>query len=97
MKSLKATGVFTIWTMNPCPHCVNAKLLLNREGCNVLEKDSFTREQLTAVVGPVKTLPQIIVDRGEEGVFYIGGYTDLVAYFNGTGPELRKLDLSTLA
>lgn len=91
MKTEKALGRFTIFTMSPCPHCVNAKLLLAREGCDVLERDSFERSELQALVGPVKTLPQIVLDRGADGVFHIGGYTDLVAYFNGTGGPLRQL------
>ena len=85
-----STHHFTIFTMNPCPHCVNAKELLTREEQSYIERDTFTREELQALVGPVRTLPQIVV-RTDEGKFHVGGYTDLIAYFNGTGPELRKL------
>ena len=85
-----STHHFTVFTMDPCPHCKSAKELLTREKQSFLERATFTREELIDLVGPVRTLPQIVVTTAE-GKFHVGGFTDLVAYFNGTGPELRKL------
>lgn len=86
------THHFTIFTMPNCPDCANAKALLSREKQSYAERTEFTREELQALVGPVRTLPQIIV-RTAEGKYHIGGYRALVAYFNGTGPEvITKID-----
>lgn len=82
---------FTIYTMPGCPHCVSAKQLLEREGKIFQEMTEFTKEELQALVGPVRTLPQIIMTTSE-GKFHIGGYTDLVNLFNGIGTSVSKLD-----
>lgn len=88
---------YTIYTMPGCPHCVSAKDLFVREDLTFTElsadpkaDNTFTKEELIDLVGPVRTLPQIVVTTAE-GKFHVGGFTDLVAYFNGAGPELRKL------
>jgi glutaredoxin len=80
---------YTIYTMPNCPHCVAAKELFKREGLNFTEITQFTPEELIAAVGPVRTLPQIIVENSER--FHIGGYTDLLKYRAGEIPVLRKL------
>lgn len=85
------THQFTIFTMPNCPDCKNAKDLLTREQQSYTERTEFTREELQDLVGPVRTLPQIVV-RTAEGKFHVGGYKDLVAYFNSDGTaEVRKL------
>ncbi len=84
------TTKFTVFTMPSCPDCKNAKSLLTREGKTFEERTEFTREELTNLVGPVRTLPQIVVE-DEEGMFYIGGYKDLVRFIAKDGIEVRKL------
>ncbi|MEG0063107.1 MAG: glutaredoxin domain-containing protein [Pseudomonas sp.] len=90
-------STYTIYTMPNCPHCVSAKELFKREGITFSERSAdpkaenpFTREELIAHVGPVRTLPQIILKNGE-GEFHIGGYTDLLAYRKGEKLDLRKI------
>lgn len=81
---------YTIYTMPNCPHCVSAKALFDREGLQYTEVKQFTREELTERVGPVRTLPQIIIKQGAEE-FHIGGFTDLQAFRAGKMTDLRKL------
>lgn len=82
---------YTIYTMPNCPHCKDAKDLFIREGINFTEVTHFTREELIAKVGPVRTLPQILVTDGE-GQLHIGGFTDLLAFRSGDFSKVRKLD-----
>lgn len=81
---------YTIYTMKNCPHCIAAKDLFVREGLQYTEVTEFTKEELIDRVGPVRTLPQIIIKNGE-GEFHIGGYTDLQAFRTGKNLDLRKL------
>lgn len=80
---------YTIYTMPNCPHCVAAKELFKREGLQFTEITDFTPEQLIAAVGPVRTLPQIILEGSERQ--HIGGYTDLLKYRAGDFSSLRKI------
>lgn len=88
---------YTIFSMPNCPDCKNAKDLLTREGKDFVERSAdpagpnpFTREELQALVGPVRTLPQIIFTN-EQGTFHVGGYRDLVKLNAGGGSTVRKL------
>lgn len=83
---------FTVYTMQNCPHCTNAKNLLTREGKSFSEKADFTKEELFDLVGPVRTLPQIVVE-DEEGMFHIGGYIELVRFLAQDGITVRKLEV----
>lgn len=85
--------MFTVYTMPNCPDCKNAKDLLKREGKDFEEKVAgvdFTQQELIDLVGPVRTLPQI-TRSGDEGLFYIGGYRDLVKLMAGGGSTVRKI------
>jgi glutaredoxin len=80
-----------IYTKSDCPYCVKAKDLLSTKGLSykefivspgfnetTLNENQFyvTKSQLLEKLPNAKTVPQIWLD-GQ----YIGGYTELVAYF----------------
>jgi len=68
-----------MWSKPGCPYCVMAEELLNKKGYEIEERKigfGWNREQLFEAVPNVKTVPQIFLD--EE---YVGGYDDLVKYF----------------
>lgn len=91
--------MFTVYSMEvapgvPCPYCKNAKELLTREGKKFVEKNAgvdFTREELVELLGPVRTLPQIVVHL-DAGDYLIGGYNDLIKYFSGELADLRAVN-----
>ena len=70
------------WKPN-CPSCVNAKNLLKQKGIefeeiSAVENRESLIERVTAITGTApSTVPQIFID-GQ----HIGGYDDLVVYFN---------------
>lgn len=87
---------YVVYTMPNCPDCKNAKAFLEREGINFKEVTDFTREELIELVGPVRTLPQIIQVRVDKQThemtkYHVGGYKDLVKLFAGDHPGPRKL------
>lgn len=68
-----------IWTKDNCPYCVRAKALLQQKGIEYEEHvigQSATREQLLERAPHAKTVPQIWLDGN-----YIGGYTELAAFY----------------
>lgn len=69
----------TIYGTPFCNYCQLAKDLCDEENIDYLYIDMFENEtaveDVTAYIGPFKTVPQIFVD-GE----YIGGYTEFHAY-----------------
>ena len=71
----------TIWSKNNCIYCYEAKLLLAEKGIPFEERNvdsgNYTREQFQQANPEAKTFPQIWFDDN-----LIGGYTDLVKYFN---------------
>lgn len=71
-----------IYTKNNCIWCDRAKLLLDSKDIEFKEidlSDDQTREKFYNSIGEnVKTVPQIYIDN-----LRIGGYQDLVAWFNG--------------
>jgi len=71
-----------IYTKNNCIWCDRAKLLLDSKDIEFKEidlSDDQKREKFYNSIGEnVKTVPQIYVDN-----LRIGGYQDLVAWFNG--------------
>lgn len=82
----------TIYTKDYCSFCTKAKMLLKNKGVqyeeyiisagydeNKLEDGQYyaTREQLLEVAPHAKTVPQIWLDDN-----YIGGYTELAAFFD---------------
>lgn len=72
-----------VWTKDNCPFCVKAKRLLLNRGALIQEMkigDNCTREQLLEKVPSAKSVPQIFIN-GE----WIGGYTDLLSYFDIEG------------
>jgi len=64
-----------IYGKDACPHCVQAKALVESKGLEytykLLDKD-FTREEIFEIFPGARTFPQIKVD-GES----IGGYAEL--------------------
>ena len=71
-----------IYTKNNCIWCDRAKILLNSKDIEFKEidlSDDQKREKFYNSIGEnVKTVPQIYIDD-----LRIGGYQDLVAWFNG--------------
>jgi glutaredoxin 3 len=71
-----------IYTKNNCIWCDRAKLLLDSKDIEFKEidlSDDQKREKFYTSIGEnVKTVPQIYIDD-----LRIGGYQDLVAWFNG--------------
>jgi len=71
-----------IYTKNNCIWCDRAKLLLDSKDIEFKEidlSDDQKREEFYNSIGEnVKTVPQIYIDD-----LRIGGYQDLVAWFNG--------------
>ena len=65
-----------VWSKDGCPHCVQAKALLESNGIVYEERNitggMWTREQLFEAVPTAKTMLQIFLD-GE----YVGSYTEL--------------------
>jgi glutaredoxin len=75
----------TVYTKDNCVYCEKAKALLKGLDLKYTEqkfgKDFNTPEELYNAVGKqVRTMPQIMID--EE---LIGGYNQLVEYFNNKG------------
>ena len=72
-----------IWSKDNCGYCESAKQLLRAKGISYDERkigSEWTREQLLESVPTAKTVPQIFLD-GK----YIGGFTELRAYFQNKG------------
>ena len=71
-----------IYTKNNCIWCDRAKLLLDSKDIEFKEidlSDDQKREKFYNSIGEnVKTVPQVYIDD-----LRIGGYQDLVAWFNG--------------
>ena len=71
-----------IYTKNNCIWCDRAKILLNSKDIEFKEidlSDDQKREKFYNSIGEnVKTVPQIYIDN-----LRVGGYQDLVAWFNG--------------
>ena len=69
-----------VWSKDFCGYCDRAKRLLEQKGIKYEERKiggSWTKEQLLESVPTARTVPQIFL-----GDQYIGGYDDLVKYFN---------------
>ncbi len=66
-----------IYSKDPCPYCVKAKMLLQRKGISFTEikiTDDKIKEEMIAKSGGRMTVPQIFID-GK----HIGGCDDLYA------------------
>jgi glutaredoxin 3 len=66
-----------IYSKDPCPYCVRAKMLLQKKGVKFREikiTDDKTREEMIAKSGGRMTVPQIFIDEK-----HIGGCDDLYA------------------
>jgi len=69
-----------VWSKDMCPYCERAKILLKQKGIEIEERKigaGWTKEQLIESIPNARTVPQIYL--GEE---YIGGFTELKAYFD---------------
>ena len=74
--------MYRIVTQNRCVYCIKAKQLMNENDIEYREDSltgsPFLKEEMKRM--GYKTVPQIWNHRGE----YIGGYDDLVKYFERT-------------
>jgi len=84
----------TMWSIEGCPHCVNARALLAEKGVaymyhdiTPMEKDELNAKMMELTGGVSKTVPQIWID-GD----YIGGNAELQA-LNEAGGLDEKLGL----
>lgn len=73
-----------IWSINNCPYCQYAKELLSQKGIRFEERNihekPWSKEHLLESVPNAKSVPQIFLyDK------YVGGYTDLLEYFENHG------------
>lgn len=69
-----------VWSKDFCGYCDRAKRLLEQKGIKYEERKigtGWTKEQLLESVPNARTVPQIFLDDK-----HIGGYDDLVKYFN---------------
>ena len=72
----------TVWTRNDCLYCSLAKKELHNRKYQIDERNItslWSKEDLLKVVPNAKTVPQIFI-RGK----YIGGYDELMTYFEET-------------
>lgn len=70
-----------VWSKENCPHCLQAKALLDSQGIDYEERNvqhGWTREQLLEAVPNARTLPQIFLDDK-----LIGGFTELRRHLQG--------------
>lgn len=69
-----------IWSKDNCPHCVQARAVLEHRGVEVEVKKicdgGYTKEQLLEEVPTARTLPQIFIDGT-----YVGGFKELKDIF----------------
>lgn len=91
------TKSYIVYTMPNCPDCKNSKDLLTRKGLSFVEVTEFSPQELIDKVGPIRTLPQILmVDAGDHdhagAVYHVGGYKDLTDHLLTGAKVLRKLD-----
>ncbi len=73
-----------IWKDN-CPYCTRAKALLDMKDIDYEEIKlgvDITLEEFSKITSGAKTVPQIWLTVSGADIF-IGGYDDLVKYFNG--------------
>ena len=74
----------TVYTKQNCVYCVKAKSLLKGLGLIFIEKKLEEFESVDAMIKDigkkVRAMPQIKID-GE----LVGGYTQLIEYFNNKG------------
>lgn len=64
-----------VWSKDGCPHCVQAKALLESRGIEYEERNvskDWTQDQLLEAVPTARTLPQIFLDQE-----LVGGFTEL--------------------
>ena len=69
-----------IWSKERCHSCINAKNLLAENGLQYEERvldQPWSKEQLLEKAPNARLVPQIFIDN-----IHIGGYNDLVGYFN---------------
>jgi len=69
-----------IWGKIDCPNCDKAKLLLEKNNFDVVEKKlnvDFTLEEIRALIPNVRAVPQVFIN--DE---LIGDYTSLVKYLS---------------
>lgn len=67
-----------VWSKYQCPHCDQAKKLLESKGIKFEERkigDGWTKEDLLEAVPTARTVPQIFIDN-----VHVGGHTDLIKY-----------------
>lgn len=91
---------FTVFGKENCPYCVRAKELLQSKLLEFTYRDVVEDEvaflQMNSWVAeatgfPARTVPQIFLDQE-----YIGGYTELSAYFSDKEKETISFEDDTL-
>lgn len=80
-----------IWSKPNCPYCDKAKQLLDASAIVYEERvitQGWTKQQLLNIVPAAKTVPQIFI-HGE----YVGGYDDLVKYYEDHNMNIGGTEL----
>jgi glutaredoxin len=73
-----------VWSRYNCTYCDQAKNLLENKNLSYEERkigDGWTREDLLELLPNARSVPQIFVNDN-----HIGGYDDLVKYFETEHP-----------
>lgn len=69
-----------VWCKTSCPFCVDAKNFLSERGISYEERvigEKYSKQDLLEILPNARTVPQIFIDN-----VYVGGYNDLIEYFN---------------
>jgi glutaredoxin 3 len=69
-----------LWSKYHCPHCDQAKKLLENKGYKIEERkigDGYSKEELLEEIPTARSVPQIYLDGA-----YVGGLDDLKKIFN---------------
>lgn len=77
-----------VWSKYDCTFCDQAKSLLDLKGYEIEERkigDGFTKEDLLESVPTARSVPQIFINDK-----HIGGYNELVRYFEETAGGYGK-------
>lgn len=79
-------NTFEIYSKSACPFCVRARKLITDKGDSFLNydiQDDYDKrrellDKLSVAAPEARTVPQIFLEKGD---IYIGGYDDLVEWY----------------
>ena len=80
-----------VWSKYNCTFCDQAKAQLSQKGYSIEERkigDGYTKEELLESVPAARSVPQIFINDN-----LVGGYTELLKYFEETTGGYGKGEL----